>query len=206
MSWAPPTPPKPASFIIVAPHFEQKQKISPRRSWNEHENYVNYSSYFPSSSGTKFISHEKTAQKGHKFPIFCSTLPIKLPSVLIFLWSSTSPPPPQPSQHALDILRKHLKLTNKRENAFSRAPENWKNEICHQAKNWIFQHPHNDERVSTMPRGVEWSEVKSVDLFLRHDTLDNLPSIDITTKEWNRNWFLSVFRRCCCRRIIRRRE
>lgn len=60
----------------------------------------------------------------------------KASALLIFLWSSFSTPP---TLHALDTLRKHLKLTNKNvfSSLFGAVPENWKNEICHQAKNWI---------------------------------------------------------------------
>lgn len=50
----------------------------------------------------------------------------------------------------LDVLRKHLKLTNK--NCFlSSEPEKWRNEICHRAKNW------------DLPTTLAFSE--SVDLF-----------------------------------------
>lgn len=93
----------------------------------------------------------------------------KASALLIFLWSSFSTPP---TLHALDTLRKHLKLTNKNvfSSLFGAVPENWKNEICHQAKNWI------SSRVSIR---VCWP-------------YSTLPPQVSDTKE-DGNWFLSSF-------------
>lgn len=100
-------------------------RTNPRRSWNEHENDVNYSSYFCHHLYPKFISW-----KGHKFIFFLAN---KASTLLIFLWSSPS---------FLSWLRKHLKLTNKKvfffQSLLELSRKIGKNKICHQAKNWIF--------------------------------------------------------------------
>lgn len=70
--------------------------------------------------------------------LFLFLLPIKLSSLLIFLWSSFSP---FRSGYKDGKARKHLKLTNKK--CFLMCPENWKKEkmkfvIRPKKRNWIF--------------------------------------------------------------------